>query len=58
MDLIRLKILHIHLGLVLTRNMSPHGVVAREGARAEGTGHADTLVSLPNVRPQIRLIPV
>jgi len=43
---------------VLARNMAAHGVVAREGAVAEGAGHADALVALPDVRAQVRLVAV
>ena len=51
-----------HVGLdlvpVLAGNVSAHGVVAREGAVAEGAGHADALVALPDVRAQIGFIAV
>lgn len=38
--------------------MSPHGVVAGEGARAERTGHPYALMTLPYVRPQVGLVAV
>ena len=51
-----------HLGAdlvaVLAGNVPAHGVVARKGAVAEGTGHTDTLVTLANVGPQIGLVSV
>jgi hypothetical protein len=51
-----------HLGIdlvaVLAGNMAAHGVVARERAVAEGAGHADALVALPDVRAQVRLVAV
>lgn len=43
---------------VLARNVAAHGVVAREGARAVGAGHADALVALAYVGPEIRLVAV
>lgn len=43
---------------VLARNVAAHRVVAREGARAMRARHADALVPLPDVRAQVRLVPV
>lgn len=50
--------LQTELGLVLAGDVPAHRVVAREGARAEGTGHADALVALTDVGPQVRLVAV
>ena len=50
--------LETELGLVLARYVTAHRVVAREGARAEGTGHADALVALADVGSQVRLVAV
>lgn len=58
MDLVRLKRLHIELCLVLAGYVAAHGVVAGEGAGAERAGHADPLVPLPDVRSQVRLVPI
>lgn len=43
---------------VLARDMPAHGVIARERARAVRARHADALVPLPDVRAQVRLVPV
>lgn len=43
---------------VLARDVAAHGVVARERARAVRARHADALVPLPDVRAQVRLVPV
>lgn len=43
---------------VLARDVAPHGVVAREGARAVRARHADALVPLPDVGAQVRLVSV
>lgn len=43
---------------VLARDVAAHGVVAGEGARAVRARHADALVPLPDVRAQVRLVPV
>lgn len=53
-----LERLQAELGLVLAGYVPPHRVVAGEGARAEGTGHADALVALADVRAQVRLVAV
>lgn len=59
MHLLRLlKSLQRQLGLMLTRYMPPHRVVTGEGARAERTRHPDTLVPLPDMRAQIRLVTI
>lgn len=44
--------------LVFTRNVPPHGVVARECSRAEGARHADALMSLPDVSTQVGLVAI
>ena len=43
---------------MLPGNVPTDRVVAREGPVAEGTGDPDTLVPLPDVRPQVRLVSV
>jgi hypothetical protein len=43
---------------VLARNVTAHGVVAREGAVAERAGYADTLVALADMGAQVGLVPV
>lgn len=43
---------------VLTRNVPPHRVVARERTRAEGTWHADALVPLPDVGAQVGFVAI
>lgn len=53
-----LESLQAQFGLVLARYVPSHRVVAGEGAGAEGTGHADALVTLADVRAQIRLVAV
>lgn len=49
------QVLHV---AVLARDVAPHRVVAREGAAAVRARHADALVPLPDVRAQVRLVPV
>lgn len=44
--------------LVLARDVSPHGVVPREGARAVRARHADALMPLSDVRAQVCLVSV
>lgn len=43
---------------MLACNVPPHRVVARECPLAEGAWHPDALMSLPDVRTQIRLVAV
>ena len=43
---------------MFTLNVTPDRVVAREGARAVGAWDADTLVTLPDVGPQVCFVAV
>lgn len=51
-----------HLGVdlvpVFPGDVSPHSVVAREGAMAEGTRHSDALVSLSDVGPKVSFVSI
>ena len=50
--------LGVDLVSVLPGDVSPHRVVPGEAAVAVGARHADALVPLPDVRPQVGLVPV
>lgn len=50
--------LHVQLVLVLPRDVPSHGVVPRERSRTERTRHSDTLMTLPDMGTQIRLVAV
>lgn len=43
---------------VLARDVAAHGVVARERAAAVRARHPDTLVPLPDVRAEVRLVSI
>lgn len=53
-----LERLHIQLGLVLPRDVPSDRVVPREGPRTKRTRHPDTLVTLPYMGAQVRLVAV
>lgn len=53
-----LESLKAQFGLVFPRYVSPHRVVSREGPRAEGARHADSLVPLSYMCPQICFVAV
>lgn len=57
-DLILLERLQAELGLMLACDMPSNGVVPCERARTERAWHPDPLMSLPDVRAQVRLVPV
>jgi len=43
---------------VFAGNVTANRVIPREGPVAEGAGHADALVPLANVGPEVRLVAV
>lgn len=48
----------VEFRLVLASNVTPHGVVPRERARAVRTRSTDTLMSLTNVSTEVSLVAI
>lgn len=53
-----MKRFQAQLVLVLAGDVSSHRVVPGEGPRAKRTRNPDTLVTLPDMRSQIRLVAI
>lgn len=58
MDLRLLERLQTKLGFVLASYVSAYRVVSGKGTRTEWTRHANPLVPLPYMRPQVGLVSV